>query len=48
MLRRQLLASVIHAELACWLVTLRTLNEVHGVCVEHAADGWHARYCRRH
>jgi hypothetical protein len=43
---RQLLASVIGAELSRWLMTLRTLDEVHGVRVEHAADGWHARYCR--
>jgi hypothetical protein len=39
---RELLASVIGAEFPRWLLTLRTLDEVHGIRVDHAADGWHA------
>jgi hypothetical protein len=42
MLYRQLLASMICAQLTGWLIALRTLDEVHGVRVEHAADGCHA------
>ena len=42
MLYRQPLAAVIDAEPTRWLVTLRAIDEVHGVRVEHAADGWHA------
>ena len=38
---RELPSPIVHAQLTGWLVALRALHPVHGICIEHAADGWH-------